>query len=122
MRLTAEVPVKKGDSGIIGDVVQGNAADFTAQVLNGIDFTKPDPLLLKVVKDGVTLHTETVTSKDHVLRFHATEHGRYRLQLERGPTIEVVSSPIWFESLPARPGKGCGDRNHAHDRAAECNK
>ena len=120
VRLTANVPVKKGDSGIIGDIVRGNSADFTARVTNGVDVSKPDPLLLKVVKDGVTFHTETVTSNDHVLRFRATEHGRYRLQLERGPTIEVVSSPIWFESLPPRPGKGCGDRNHAHERAAEC--
>jgi hypothetical protein len=122
VRLTANVPVKKGDSGIIGDVVQGNSADFTARVTGGLDPSNPDPLLLKVVKDGVTFHTETVTSNDHVLRFHASEHGRYRLQLERGPAIEVVSSPIWFESLPTRSGKGCGDRNHAHDRAAECNK
>jgi hypothetical protein len=122
VRLTAAVPVKKGDTGIIGDVVRGSTADFTARVLNGIDFTKPDPLLLKVVKDGVTFHTETVTSNDHVLHFQATEHGRYRLQLERGPTVEVVSSPIWFESLPARPGKGCGDRNHAHENSAACKK
>ena len=75
---------------------------------------------LKVEKDGVTFHTETVTSNDHTFDFHATEHGRYRLQLERGPTVEVVSSPIWFEPLPARPGKGCGDRNHAHDDSAAC--
>ena len=78
--------------------------------------------MLKVVKDGQPFRTETVTSNDHVLRFHATEHGRYRLQLQRGPTIEVVSSPIWFEPLPPRPGKGCGDRNHAHERAASCKK
>ena len=122
VRLTARVPGKKGDSGIIGDVVRGNEADFTARVLNGIDFTKPDPLLLKVVKDGATLRTETVTSNDHVLEFRVTEHGRYRLQLERGPTIEVVSSPIWLEPLPSRPGKGCGDRNHAHEDSAACKK
>ena len=35
-------------------------------------------------RTGSPFHTETVTSNDHVLRFHATEHGRYRLQLERG--------------------------------------
>ena len=122
VRLSAVVPGKKGDSGIIGDVIRGSEADFTARVLNGIDLSKPDPLLLKVVKDGQTLSTETVTSNDHVLRFRATDHGRYRLQLERGATIEVVSSPIWLEPLPARPGKGCGDRNHAHQRAGECKK
>ncbi len=122
VRLDAQVPGKKGDSGMIGDVVRGNEVDFTARVTGGVDLAKPDPLLLKIVKDGQTFSSEPVTSNDHVLRFHVTEHGRYRLQLERGPAIEVVSSPIWFESLPARPGKGCGDRNHAHERAADCKK
>ncbi len=97
VRFTAKVPGRHGDSGIIGDVVRGSAADFTAEVLNGLDATNPAPLVLKVVKDGATILTDTVTSADHVFRFHATEHGRYRLQLERAPAIEVVSSPIWFE-------------------------
>ena len=122
MRLEARVPGKKGDSGIIGDVVRGAEAGFTARVLDGHDPSKPDPLLLKVVKNGVTIHTETVTSDDHVFSFPASGHGHYRLQLERGVTIEVVSSPIWFEPLPPRPGKGCGDRNHAHERVDECKK
>ena len=97
VRFTAKVPGQNGDRGIIGDVVRGREVDFSAQVLNGIDFTKPDPLLLHIVKDGTIVHTDTVTSNDHVFAFHATEPGRYRLQLERGPTIEVVSTPIWFE-------------------------
>jgi hypothetical protein len=122
VRLEAKVPGKKGESGSIGDVVHGGEAGFTGRVLNGHDPSKPDPLLLKVVKDGVTFHTETVTSDDHVFSFRAPGHGHYRLQLERGITIEVVSSPIWFEPLPSRPGKGCGDRNHAHERADECKK
>ena len=46
----AQVPGKHGDSGIIGDVVHGGEADFTARVLNGIDATKPDPLVLKIVQ------------------------------------------------------------------------
>ena len=35
--------------------------------------------------------------------------------------IELVSSPIYFQPLPPRPGKGCGDNNHAHERAGDCN-
>ena len=120
-RLTAEVPRKsKVTRGMIGDTVRGNEAHFSARVLNGFDESKPVPLVLTVVKDGLPWRTETVTSDDHVLAFNATEHGRYRLQLTREPTIEAVSSPIWFEPLPPRPGKGCGDGNHAHARAGEC--
>ncbi|MGI8462641.1 MAG: hypothetical protein ACR2OC_13580, partial [Solirubrobacterales bacterium] len=50
-----------------------------------------------VSRDGQPFQTETVTSDDHVLSFHTTQNGRYRLQIQRGPTIEAVSSPIWFE-------------------------
>jgi hypothetical protein len=123
LRLTAEVRRKKKMiRGMIGDTVRGSEAGFTARVLNGFDASKPAPLVLTVVKDGLPWRTETVTSDDHVLSFDVTEHGRYRLQLERGSTIEAVSSPIWFEPLPPRPGKGCGDTNHAHARAGECKK
>ncbi len=120
VRMRAVVPGKKGASGMIGDTIRGNEADFMARVLNGFDETKPDPLVLTIVKDGHPWRSETVAGDDHVLAFHTTEHGRYRIQLQRGSTTEVVSSPIWFEPLPPRPGKGCGDLNHAHERAAEC--
>ncbi len=108
VRLAARVRGRHGDRGIIGDVVRGGAADFIAEVLNGLDATKPDPLVLKIVKDGATILTDTVTSADHVFAFHAAEHGRYRLQLERGPTIEVVSSPIWFEPRRKRHARDGG--------------
>jgi hypothetical protein len=127
LRFNVLVPGKKNKPqkavrGMIGDTVRGAEADFTVRILGGHDPTKPDPLVLNVSRDGHTVQTETVTSDDHVLRFHTAQHGRYRLQLERGFVIEAVSSPIWFESLPPRPGKGCGDANHAHARAAECKK
>ena len=38
---------------MIGDTVRGSEADFTARVLNGFDASKPDPLVLTVVKDGL---------------------------------------------------------------------
>jgi len=123
LRLTADVRRKKKVTrGMIGDTVRGTDAGFTARVLNGLDASKPDPLVLTVSRDGVPVQTETVTSNNHVLSFHTAQHGRYRLQLQRGFVIEVVSSPIWFEPLPLRPGKGCGDANHAHARAGECKK
>jgi hypothetical protein len=125
LRLTVSVPDRKNRPGkvrrgMIGDTVRGGEADFTAHVLNGYDPSKPDPLVLTVSRDGQPVQTETVTSDDHVLSFHTAEHGRYRIQVERGPTIEALTSPIWFEPLPPRPGKGCGDANHAHARADEC--
>ena len=51
-----------------------------------------------------------------------TEHGRYRLQLERGPAIEVVSSPIWFESLPARRARAVATATTRTSDAADCKK
>jgi hypothetical protein len=75
---------------------------------------------LVIVKDGQPIRTETVTSDDFTLPFTVTEHGRYRLQVQQGPYLQVVSTPIWFEPLPARPGKGCGDMNHQHERSADC--
>ena len=89
-------------------MLRAPGATFTRRVLNGLDATNPSPLVLKVVKDGTTIRTDTVTSADHFFRFHVTEHGRYRLQLERAPTIEVVSSPIWFEAKRKR--------HHGHAR------
>jgi hypothetical protein len=126
LRFTVTVPRrndkrgKKAVRGMIGDTVRGTEAGFSARVLGGHDPAKPDPLVLTVSRDGRPVRSETVTSDDHVLDFHATAHGRYRLQLERGFVIEAVSSPIWFEPLPPRPGKGCGDANHAHARSGEC--
>jgi hypothetical protein len=123
LRFTADVRRKKKlTRGMIGDTVRGNDAGFTARVLNGLDASKPDPLVLTVSRDGVPVQTETVTSNNHVLSFNTTQNGRYRLQLQRGFVIEVVSSPIWFEPLPPRPGKGCGDANHAHERSDECKR
>jgi hypothetical protein len=108
---------------IFGDTVRGSQASFVARVIGGISRTLPSygPVELLIVKDGVTIQTATVTSDEFTLSFTVSEHGRYRLQVQQGSAIEVVSSPIYFEPLPLRPGKGCGDRNHAHERAAECN-
>ena len=120
VRLTADVPrKKKATRGMIGDTVRGNEAGLHRAGVERLDASKPDPLVLTVVKDGVPFRTETVTSNDHVLSFHTTRARPLPAAAQRGPMIEVVSSPIWFEPLPPRPGKGCGDANHAHD---ECER
>jgi hypothetical protein len=121
VRFTATTPRRRAPA-IFGDTVRGNEAAFVARVIGGISRTLPSngPVELQIVKDGVPIESATVTSDDFSLPFSATDHGRYRLQVQQGSALEVVSSPIYFEPLPPRPGKGCGDRNHAHDRAAGC--
>ena len=93
-----------------------------ARVIGGVSRTLPSngPVELLILKDGVPIRTETVTSDDFSLPFTTSAHGRYRLQVQQGPFLQDVSSPIYFQPLPPRPGKGCGDANHAHERAGEC--
>ena len=122
VRLTAQVPGKKGDSGIIGDVVRGQRGGLHRAGAERHRRHEARPAAAEGREGRGHLPHRDGHEQRPRLRFHATEHGRYRLQLERGPTIEVVSSPIWFESLPTRPGKGCGDRNHAHEHSAACKK
>jgi hypothetical protein len=111
LRFTVSVPRKKKSKpkkalrGMMGDTVRGVEAEFTARVLGGHDPSKADPLLLTVSRDGEAVRTETVTSDDHALSFHTAQHGRYRLQLDRGGVIEAVSSPIWFEPMPPKHEK-----------------
>jgi hypothetical protein len=73
-------------------------------VIGGISRTLPanGPVDLLIVKDGVTIRTERVTSDDFSLPFTATEHGRYRLQVQQGPFLQTVSSPIYFEARHRR--------------------
>jgi hypothetical protein len=95
LRFEALPPGGVGPPAIMGDTVRAGAASFEARVLRG-----PGRELL-VVKDGSTVQTVPVAGDDFRHRFTATARGRYRLQLQRGSTIETVSSPIWLE-----PGEG----------------
>jgi hypothetical protein len=122
VRFTATSPRQRSPA-IIGDTLRANQADFVARVLGGVSRAPEGagPPALVVLKDGVPWKSVTVDSDDFTLPFTTSDHGRYRLQLQRSAEeIELVSSPIWFQPLPPRPGKGCGDNNHAHERAGEC--
>ena len=79
---------------------------FTARVIGGISRTVPSngPVELLIVKDGVTLRTETVTSDDFTLPFTASDHGRYRLQVQQGSAIEVGLQPDLLRA-PRPPGQ-----------------
>jgi hypothetical protein len=101
---------------IFGDTVEGKSAAFTAHVIGGISRTMPvnGPVELLIVKDGATIQTVPVTSDDFTYSFTATEHGRYRLQLQQGVFLQTISSPIYFE--PRRPWWDLGCDAHGHDR------
>lgn len=124
LRFTAlpAVTKKKRAPAIFGDTLHAGGAGFVARVIGGISRTLPSngPVTLEVFKDGAPWRTVPVTSDDFSYPFTTSGHGRYRLQVQQGPFLQDVSSPIYFEPLPTRPGKGCGDQNHAHEGSAGC--
>ena len=114
VRLTATAKKRRAPA-IFGDTLRGASADFVARVIGGISRTMPanGPVELQIVKDGVAVQSTTVTSDDFTLPFTVTEHGRYRLQVQQGPFVQTISSPIYFE--PRRLRHGCGDDDDEDD-------
>lgn len=123
VRFTATTSPRRRPA-IFGDTIRGAQASFTARVIGGISRTMPSsgPVQLLIVKNGVTIQTATVTSDDFALPFTASEHGRYRLQVQQGSAIEVVSSPIYFEPPRRRHGEHCGDWGRAYERQDGCDR
>jgi hypothetical protein len=95
LRFEAVPPGWRGPPAIFGDTVRSASAAFTTRVLGGPGRT------LHVIKDGRVLRSAGVTGGAFTLRFPDAGPGRYRLQLNRGTTIEAASSPIYLE-----PGGG----------------
>ena len=125
IRFSATTWGKRPATGIMGDTLRGSGATFQARVLRGVSAPDPfglGPPDLVVLKDGIEHSRAQVTSDDFSITFPSAGIGRYELRLERLGLVDVLSSSIYLESLPRRPGKGCGDRNHLHDRSAECGK
>ena len=81
----------RGTPAIFGDTVRGSGASFVARVLGGPGRT------LQVLKDGRVLRSVAVRGGDFSYRFGDAGPGRYRLQLQRGTTIDTVSSPVYLE-------------------------
>ena len=98
-------PAGGGPPGIMGDVVYGQRARFTARVAGG-----PQGLALVVVKNGVPGTPVPVTDSETTHPFTAAAPAsgadRYRLQVQRGSAIEAVSTPIWLAAPSAAPGPG----------------
>ena len=95
VRMEARPPGYRGSPATFGDTVLAGAAEFAVKVTGGSGRT------LQVVKDGRTFRTVPVPGDDFTFSFIATDPGRYRLQVQRGQTIETVSSPVHLE-----PGRG----------------
>ena len=85
--------------GIMGDTVTG-AATLEARVLHASPWTDPstpfhDPFELVVFRDRAPIPSVPVTQDDQTLSIPVAGAGRYRLQLQRGSSIEAVTTPIW---------------------------
>jgi hypothetical protein len=86
---------------MMGDKLKASSATFTAKVLGAAP--SPEVRLLVVFKDGAPYQTVPVTSGEMVYEFTASEPGDYRLQLQRGSTIEALTNPITLQPAPGRP-------------------
>jgi hypothetical protein len=95
LRLEARSLGRRPRTAIMGDTLRADEAEITAQVLDAT----PDPTrVLLVYRDREVVQSVPVTGTALTIRFHAAAPARYRLQLERGTTVEGVTSPIWLEA------------------------
>lgn len=104
LRFEARKAGSRGEPAIMGDTVRKGPVDFSARVIGAgfpdEDPARPEPYALVVVRDGVPFLVAPVSGDDFELSFRGLLPGRYRLQLQRGTTIEAVSSPIYLEPRP----------------------
>ena len=105
LRFEARKPGSDDPPAIMGDRVKADRVDFSARVIGAVpgrDPKKPDPYELLVLRDGLPLLAVPIVQDDQTVSFPGLVPGRYRLQLQRGTTIEAVSSPIYLEPKPGR--------------------
>ncbi len=95
VRMEARPPGFTGAPATFGDTIRAGSAAFTVRVMGGSGRT------LLVIKDGQTLQTVPVSGDSFRHAFTASAPGRYRIQVQRGQTIETVSTPIYLA-----PGRG----------------
>jgi hypothetical protein len=98
LRFEARNPLTGQRVGIMGDTVP-RGSKLHARVIGGAplaDPTKPPGYQLVVFKDRLPLYVMPVLNGDFSFGpFLTLGAGRYRLQLQRGTSIDAVSSPIW---------------------------
>jgi hypothetical protein len=94
LRFTA-APATGGPSVMMGDALHGDAATFTATVINGMpSAASPQPRVLLVIHDGIPILAASVVDNNFSFTFPAAAPGDYRLQLMRGTAFEALSNPI----------------------------
>ena len=94
IRFEARPPGFTGTPATMGDTVRAGSASFSARVLGG------DGTSLTVYRNGDEFTSFPVAGQDFSTSFSSAGPGRYRLQVQRGSTIETVSSPIYLEPGP----------------------
>jgi hypothetical protein len=80
-----------GASAMMGDALPAGEATFEARVIGGAPNVERE---LLVLRDGTVIDTIPVTGEDFRHSFEASEPGEYRIQVQRGSTIDALSNPI----------------------------
>jgi Ca2+-binding RTX toxin-like protein len=117
LRFTATSP-ETGETGIMGDTVEGDGTEFSATVKNleQARAARAGSYTLYVIRNGLPLLAFPIppSGDEFSVDFPSVGPGRYRLQVERELTgaasIENVSSPIWTTGAapPDDPDPGPG--------------
>ena len=100
-------PAQAAVRAMIGDTVRGNEADFIARVLDGSRRVRGSPGRRRWCSQGRGAVADRDRRRATTSRCPSPRRARplpAAAPARRGE-IEVVSSPIWFEPLPPRPGR-----------------
>ena len=97
-----------GASAMMGDALPGGEAQFEARVLGGAPNVDRE---LLVFRDGTVIDTVPVTGDDFKHSFSASQPGEYRIQVQRGSTVDALSNPIGLDvERRAKPAGAPGAR------------
>ena len=107
--------VSQYDVGAGGELTPGSPPTVSAGA---------EPLGLAVSPDGRSVYVANQAG-DNVSQYDVGASGQ--LVPKTPAAVAAGSIPVGVAVSPApararRPGKGCGDRNHVHDRRADCKK
>jgi hypothetical protein len=80
-----------GSSAMMGDLLPAGQATFEARVMGGAPNVERE---LLVLRDRTVIETVPVRGEDFSHSFSATQPGEYRIQVQRGSTIDALSNPI----------------------------
>ena len=97
--LTGRIRGTGGPDAIIGDTIHSAAPiDFRATVRGAAGAS-----VLQVIKDGSVLRAVPVSGSASTVDFASAGPGYYRLQVNEGPLVSAVSSPIYVDGRAGPP-------------------